>query len=751
MDTELHHCYYEGSVRGFPGSQVSASICSGLSALIVFNHRTYVIERLEGDKLNRHLLYRPEDLTSVPSSCGVKDTSLEFILNLQHSQRVKRDVFKETRYLEIVFVADNALYQNLESDIESVKQRLVLIANAIDMYYRPFNLRIALIGLEVWTTDQIEVNKDSSETLSRFILWRQENLLPRIPNDNAQLLLGGIFTDDVNGLAMLAGICSLDKSGAVNLDSQPSFLAAAATVAHELGHNLGMTHDTEDRGCNCADEVAGCIMETAMGFTFPVMFSSCSKDDLEASLLRGFGVCLYNMPDLDKLVQGQECGNLYVEKGEECDCGSAEECSDPCCEPSICKLKPGAKCPTSGPCCKDCEFLSAGTLCRPKFGDCDLPEYCRGNASACPENVFLKDGNTCNNGKFYCNNGICHSTDRQCKEIWGEGARSAPEACYQTTNMGGTEFGNCGMDEHNNYIKCTAEHAICGKIQCTGGSPAPLRGGMVRIISTTIRFNQTEFVCRATFSTLPDSSSPDMVYHGTRCRANKVCYDYKCQDASLFRVQECDRACNNRGVCNSKGNCHCEANWAPPFCEVNGPGGSIDSGPTNDAVTAGPADTLATDISITPALEQSISEMTAGPPEMTEPNTGITPELGQSTGERTAGPPDTLATDISITPALEQSISEMTDSAIFPEITNELQYSTTVTPGATNSDTLAMAHVVPILTMSIMVYFIANFLRKKGIACWKSNATSTVQLSCQSRDGDRASTSSQDLQPTTTV
>lgn len=51
------------------------------------------------------------------------------------------------------------------------------------------------------------------------------------------------------------------------------------------------------------------------------LFSSCSEQDLSLSLLHGGGMCLFNVPQPESLLGGPRCGNLYVEKGEECDCG----------------------------------------------------------------------------------------------------------------------------------------------------------------------------------------------------------------------------------------------------------------------------------------------------------------------------------------------------------------------------------------------------------------------------------------------
>lgn len=59
-------------------------------------------------------------------------------------------------------------------------------------------------------------------------------------------------------------------------------------------------------------------------YPFPTVFSTCSRKDLAASLDKGVGMCLYNMPEVKVLYGGQKCGNGYVEEGEECDCGELE-------------------------------------------------------------------------------------------------------------------------------------------------------------------------------------------------------------------------------------------------------------------------------------------------------------------------------------------------------------------------------------------------------------------------------------------
>uniref|UniRef100_A0A8C2A483 ADAM metallopeptidase domain 15 n=1 Tax=Cyprinus carpio TaxID=7962 RepID=A0A8C2A483_CYPCA len=460
------------------------------------------------------------------------------------------------------------------------------LSGPLSQFYRPLNVRVAVVGLEIWSDqDKIKVDKNPTETLNRFLDWRTGDLLPRLRHDNAQLIMGESFDGTTVGMASQSSMCSKDRSGGVNVDHLVSVLGVASTVAHELGHNLGMSHDTADRSCQCQNEprLGGCIMEPSTGFMPGQLFSSCSEQDLSLSLLHGGGMCLFNVPQPESLLGGPRCGNLYVEKGEECDCGLLDECNDPCCNASTCKLVPGAQCSSDGICCENCKLHVAGSVCREPLGECDLPEYCTGTSPYCPPNVYLQNGESCNDGSSYCYSGVCASLDEQCQMLWGQNSTHAPPICFSSVNKQGNKYGNCGQMSNGSYIPCLKGDVHCGRIQCQGGSERPLLGSNAEILTTTVKLNQSDFTCRGAYFNLGDDvSDPAMVSQGTACGPNKACVDQKCRDVSMFGVEECRRNCNGHGVCNSNKNCHCDEGWAPPDCRYSGTGGSVDSGPARE-------------------------------------------------------------------------------------------------------------------------------------------------------------------------
>ncbi|XP_052457251.1 disintegrin and metalloproteinase domain-containing protein 33 [Carassius gibelio] len=586
INNHTEHCFYHGRVKGHADSWVALSTCLGMRGLIVLNSNdTYYLEPVRGQEVLHHTFYRTEDLSIKTGTCGhshqtghiSRFTSLKPL-----HQRVRRNAWGTTKYIELYIVADNTLFRKQNKDLYETKMRIMEIANYVDKFYRDLNIRVPLIGLEVWTEhDQCIINEEPNSTLWSFLQWRQK-LKSRKKHDNAQLLTGVIFKGTTIGMAPLEGMCSHENSGGINVDHSELPIGAAATMAHEIGHNIGMSHDHE--GC-CVEATAnqgGCVMAAATGHPFPKVFSSCSKKDLDNYFQKGGGMCLFNMPNMKDLVGGKKCGNGFVEEGEECDCGEPEECTNDCCHPSNCTLKVDAQC-AHGVCCEDCKMKQAGTMCRGAAGACDLPEYCTGGSPYCPSNVYLLDGSLCQHGRAYCYNGMCLTHEQQCLQLWGYGAQPAHDVCFQDVNAAGNAFGNCGKDSHGNYVKCKKSDAKCGKIQCHSAAKKP-KGTNAVSIDTTIRTDGIEVKCRGTYvystqdgqGDLPD---PGLVMTGTKCGEGKVCKDRQCQNASFTELQTCIARCHGHGVCNSNRNCHCNRGWAPPFCEKPGLGGSVDSGP----------------------------------------------------------------------------------------------------------------------------------------------------------------------------
>ncbi|GAB0191927.1 disintegrin and metalloproteinase domain-containing protein 12 [Grus japonensis] len=611
------HCYYHGNVRGYPDSAVSLSTCSGLRGIIAFGNKSYILEPLEG-ATSEHKIYRAENLKIAPGSCGHQldisamrtddnDTS-----HNSQAGRYKRETLKTTKYVELVIVADNREFQRQGKDVEKIKQRLIEIANYVDKFYRPLNIRVALVGVEVWNDmDKCSISQDPFTSLHEFLDWRKLKLLPRKPHDNAQLISGVYFQGTTIGMAPIMSMCTAEQSGGVVMDHSENPLGAAVTLAHELGHNFGMNHDTMERGCNCkaSTDKGGCIMNPSTGFSnglyeliaehlankisvwgatestdisvqhvteiletgtdftvetplpfptqsypFPMVFSSCSRKDLENSLEKGVGMCLFNLPEVKESFGGQKCGNGYVEDGEECDCGEPD-------------LKP------------------AGISCRESSNSCDLPEFCTGASPHCPANVYLHDGHACHRVDGYCYNGICQTHEQQCITLWGQGAKPAPGICFERVNSAGDPYGNCGKDSKSSFAKCEPRDAKCGKIQCQGGANRPVIGTNAVSIETNIPLQEGgKILCRGTHVYLGDDMpDPGLVLSGTKCEDGKICLNRRCQNTSVFGVHKCATKCHGRGVCNNKKNCHCEADWAPPYCDKPGFGGSMDSGPIRQA------------------------------------------------------------------------------------------------------------------------------------------------------------------------
>uniref|UniRef100_A0A3B5L2S6 ADAM metallopeptidase domain 19a n=1 Tax=Xiphophorus couchianus TaxID=32473 RepID=A0A3B5L2S6_9TELE len=538
-----NHCFYHGHVRGHPDSWVALSTCSG------------VRYRLRTSAAALHFTTN----TTQKQSDGFPT---------KDSENIKQDLF-----LNLM-------------NYEKTKARIMEIANYVDKFYRALNIRVPLIGLEVWTDrDQCIISEEPNATLWSFLQWRQK-LKSRKKHDNAQLLTGVIFKGTTIGMAPLEGMCSLENSGGIT-DHSDLPIGAAATMAHEIGHNVGMSHDHDGCCVEASSEQGGCVMAAATGHPFPRVFSRCSKRDLDSYFQKGGGMCLYNMPNMKDLVGGKKCGNGFVEEGEECDCGEPDECTNDCCNANNCTLREGAQC-AHGVCCHACKLKQAGTMCRGPAGSCDLPEYCTGASPYCPPNVYLLDGSSCQYGKAYCYNGMCLTHEQQCLQLWGYGAQPAHDACFEDVNAAGNAFGNCGKDEHGNYKKCQKSDAKCGKIQCHSAAKKP-KGTNAVSIDTTIKTGGIEVKCRGTYvystqdgqGDLPD---PGLVMTGTKCGEGKVCRDRKCQNASFTELESCLANCHGNGVCNSNGNCHCDRGWAPPFCEKSGLGGSVDSGPVQNNI-----------------------------------------------------------------------------------------------------------------------------------------------------------------------
>uniref|UniRef100_A0A3B4BF14 Uncharacterized protein n=1 Tax=Periophthalmus magnuspinnatus TaxID=409849 RepID=A0A3B4BF14_9GOBI len=448
------HCYYHGHVMGLEDSSVSVSLCSGINGFVRLQDQTYLIEPLAKEtqrdskssmsqsEEGLHAVYNYKHLRTKRSTCSHGNTTTFYDHGGRPSGLFQLDKgTSKPRTVELVVVVDN------EEVSFSLHFIILIHANCtVLQLYRPVGVRVMLVGMDIWSyRDQIEVSSNPEITLGRFLEWRQQRLLPRIKHDNAQFITGVDFDGSTVGLANTNAMCT-SKSGAVNEDHNSNSIGVASTIAHEMGHNLGLSHDHEN--CVCVKQwscqVLLLISLPLFSIVYPELFSSCSQQQLSMFLEEINPECLLDKPSTNRIYGGPVCGNAFLEAGEECDCGTAKECKNPCCNATTCKLKEGAQC-AEGACCHNCQLKPTGSLCRSKTGDCDLAEYCSGLSASCPADAYTQNGLPCNRGQGYCFNGQCPSRRQHCKRLWG------PGKMHLKFDIGNNMCNEATMNPEDNY------------------------------------------------------------------------------------------------------------------------------------------------------------------------------------------------------------------------------------------------------------------------------------------------------------
>uniref|UniRef100_A0A6Q2XTA6 ADAM metallopeptidase domain 22 n=1 Tax=Esox lucius TaxID=8010 RepID=A0A6Q2XTA6_ESOLU len=543
------HCYYQGKVRDIPESFVALSTCHGMHGMFFDGNHTYMIEPGGKDSIGVSTLVNP-------------------ILAV----RFGTSVDEETKYIELMVINDHLMYKKHRLSVGQTNNYAKSVVNMADMIFKEqLNTRIVLVAMETWAADnRFNINDDPMVTLREFMKYRRDFIKEKC--DSVHLFSGNRFHSSWGGASYMGGVCSLTKGGGVNEYGKTDEMAI--TLAQSLGQNIGIFSDKKrilNGECKCEDRWSGCIMDD-VGFYLPKKFSDCNVEEYQNFLNSGGGACLFNKPL--KLLEPPECGNGFVEPGEECDCGSPAECEregEKCCQK--CTLTQGSKC-GNGLCCNNCQFM--GVVCREAVNDCDIPENCTGNSSQCPPNMHKMDGYSCEKEQGRCFNGRCKTKDRQCKYLWGEKATAADKFCYEKLNIEGTEKGNCGRDK-DTWIQCNKQDVHCGYLLCSNISPAPrlgeLQGGLT---SFSVAQHSASLDCSGGHVMIDGDSDLGYVEDGTACGTERVCFNHKCLPIQDFNFSTCPGTteksiCSGHGICSNELKCVCHLGWAGDDCNSTSP------------------------------------------------------------------------------------------------------------------------------------------------------------------------------------
>ncbi|XP_078237254.1 A disintegrin and metalloproteinase with thrombospondin motifs 17 isoform X4 [Pogona vitticeps] len=323
------HCFYTGHVVNHSSdSFASLSVCSGLVGYIQIGSEQIQIHPVNGSEISfdrkEHFIRRtrftrsalPAVLKVPVEPCKVvAEKKRQKKTKLTNDWRERRNAIRLTNEytVETLVVADSDMVQYHGAD---AAQRFIL--TVMNMVYNMFqhqslgvkvNIRVTKLVLLRRRPAKLSIGHHGERSLESFCHWQNEefggakylgnNQVPGARDDTPPVDAAVFVTRtdfcvhkdepcDTVGIAYLGGICSSKRKCVLAEDNG---LNLAFTIAHELGHNMGMSHDDDHASCAGRSHIMS--GEWVKGRNpSDLSWSSCSRDDLEKFLKSKVSTCL---------------------------------------------------------------------------------------------------------------------------------------------------------------------------------------------------------------------------------------------------------------------------------------------------------------------------------------------------------------------------------------------------------------------------------------------------------------------------
>uniref|UniRef100_A0A8C5V036 ADAM metallopeptidase with thrombospondin type 1 motif 19 n=1 Tax=Microcebus murinus TaxID=30608 RepID=A0A8C5V036_MICMU len=389
-----------------PGSLASFSTCGGgLMGFIQLNEDFIFIEPLNDTMAitgHPHRMYRrkratEEKDTEKPMLDIIHFAGIEISRSkkVPESGRGKRYSYKlpQEYNIETVVVADPAMVSYHGAD--AARRFILTILNMVFNLFQhkslgvQVNLRVIKLILLHETPADLYIGHHGEKMLESFCKWQHEEFGKKndihlemstswgedMTSVDAAILITRkdfcVHKDepcDTVGIAYLSGMCSEKRKCVIAEDNG---LNLAFTIAHEMGHNMGINHDNDHPSCaNGLHIMSGeWIKGQNLG---DVSWSRCSKEDLERFLRSKASNCLLqtNPQSINSVMAPSKLPGMTYTADEQCQilfgplASFCQEMQHVICTGLWCKVEGEKECKTK--------------LDPPMDGtDCDLGKWCK--------------------------------------------------------------------------------------------------------------------------------------------------------------------------------------------------------------------------------------------------------------------------------------------------------------------------------------------------------------------------------------